>query len=325
MRLFVWLAIGLGDLLRIQPPSQPPRHDTAGRAEALSLQCGCCSSRDCCWNRSRAAAAKSLAHGGAHPGAPPSKQENPPGRREKLELGTLFLPAGLKSRPASRCCSSSTAAPGSPKSPPRANKVAVISIQAGSGSATYAGLFKDPARLHALLEEAETKAGVRFGRVMLGGWSAGCGAIRQILQNPRRLQPGHGALMIDGIHTDYAEGKPGPLESKLGTRNLEIWLQLARDAVAGKKRADRHPLRNLPRHLRQHHRDRRLPDRAAQNPRRPVLKPGPMGLQQLSERAPATPPLGYAGNSAPDHVDQLHSLPEFLKWLHAELPQSRLN
>ena len=46
------------------------------------------------------------------------------------------------------------------------------------------------------------------------------------------------ALAIDGIHTDYVDGKPGPLESKLGTANLEIWLQvLARDAIAGRKRA----------------------------------------------------------------------------------------
>ena len=50
--------------------------------------------------------------------------------------------------------------------------------------------------------------------------------------------------------------------------------------------------------------------------RRRVLKWGPMGLQQLSEaRAGRFLLIGYAGNSAPDHVDQLHSLPEYLKWL----------
>jgi hypothetical protein len=50
--------------------------------------------------------------------------------------------------------------------------------------------------------------------------------------------------------------------------------------------------------------------------RRAVLKWGPMGTQQLSEtRAGKFLLLGYAGNSAPDHVDQLHSLPVFLKWL----------
>jgi hypothetical protein len=50
--------------------------------------------------------------------------------------------------------------------------------------------------------------------------------------------------------------------------------------------------------------------------RRAILKWGPMGVQQLSEaRAGKFLLIGYAGNSAPDHVDQLHSLPVFLKWL----------
>ena len=40
-----------------------------------------------------------------------------------------------------------------------------------------------------------------------------------------------------------------------------------------------------------------------------------MGTQQLSEvRQGKLLVIGYAGNSAPDHVDQLHSLPEYLKW-----------
>ena len=47
-----------------------------------------------------------------------------------------------------------------------------------------------------------------------------------------------------------------------------------------------------------------------------VLKWGPMGTQQLSEASQGRFLLeGYAGNSAPDHVDQLHSLPEYLKWI----------
>ncbi len=50
--------------------------------------------------------------------------------------------------------------------------------------------------------------------------------------------------------------------------------------------------------------------------RRPVLKWGPMGLQQLSEvRAGRFLLMGFAGNSAPDHVDQLHASPEWLRLL----------
>ena len=48
----------------------------------------------------------------------------------------------------------------------------------------------------------------------------------------------------------------------------------------------------------------------------PVLKWGPLRMQQISEAKEGKFELiGYAGNSAPDHVDQLQALPEFFKWL----------
>jgi hypothetical protein len=47
--------------------------------------------------------------------------------------------------------------------------------------------------------------------------------------------------------------------------------------------------------------------------RRAVLRWGPRGMQQLSEaREGRFTLLGYAGNSAPDHIDQLHAMPELL-------------
>ena len=48
----------------------------------------------------------------------------------------------------------------------------------------------------------------------------------------------------------------------------------------------------------------------------PVVKWGAMKTQILSEvRRGGLLVIGFAGNSAPDHVDQLHSLPEYLSWL----------
>jgi len=50
--------------------------------------------------------------------------------------------------------------------------------------------------------------------------------------------------------------------------------------------------------------------------RRPVLKWGPAGMQQLSEtRQNGLRILACAGNTAPDHIDHLHGLPAFLKML----------
>jgi hypothetical protein len=151
---------------------------------------------------------------------------------------------------------------------------------------------------------------------MLGGWSAGCGAIRQILKSPDAYARTSAALMIDGIHTDYVDGKPGPLESKIGAENLEIWQKLARDAMAGRKRAIVTHSEIFPGTFASTTETADYLLKQLNLTRHPVLKWGPMGLQQLSEaRAGKFLLIGYAGNSAPDHVDQLHSLPTYLKWL----------
>jgi hypothetical protein len=50
-----------------------------------------------------------------------------------------------------------------------------------------------------------------------------------------------------------------------------------------------------------------------------VLKWGPRGLQQLSEVKSGRFELrGYAGNSAPDHIDQFQALPELLTQLRGQ-------
>jgi hypothetical protein len=47
-----------------------------------------------------------------------------------------------------------------------------------------------------------------------------------------------------------------------------------------------------------------------------VLHWGPVGTQQLSEaRQGKLRVAGFAGNSAPDHVDHLRALPDFLAWV----------
>ena len=247
-------------------------------------------------------------------------QEAPPGRREGLGLGTLYLPNGLAARPALLIFFHGDA--WIPEVAASRNLVALIGIQAGTGSASYAKLFDDPQRFPHLLQEAEAKAGHPFGRIMLGAWSAGCGAIRQILQSPQSYARVNAVACIDGIHTDYTDGKPGPLESSLVSENLQIWLKLGRDAMAGRKRF-----------LLTH--SEIFPGTYASTtetgdylvaklgvPRRALLKWGPMGMQQLSEAAHGKFLLqGYAGDSAPDHVDQLHALPVLLKWLRGSSAQ----
>jgi hypothetical protein len=51
-------------------------------------------------------------------------------------------------------------------------------------------------------------------------------------------------------------------------------------------------------------------------PRRPVLKWGPLGMQQTSEAGNGRlRVLGFAGNSGPDHIDHFHAMYGFLRRL----------
>ncbi|MBZ5585550.1 MAG: hypothetical protein LAQ30_25795 [Acidobacteriia bacterium] len=241
-------------------------------------------------------------------------EQHPEGRREKLELGTLFLPAGVQvGAPILFFFHGGTWLP---EVAAARNRMAVAAVQAGAGSAAYARLFENPRRFPALLREAETKTGIRFGRVVLGGWSAGCGAIRQILQDPESYSHIGAVLLIDGIHTGYVDGKPGPLESTIETGNLRIWVQLGRDAMAGRKRVLITHSEIFPGTFASTTETADYLVAQLGLKRRAVVRWGPMGMQQLSEaRVGSLTLIGYAGNSAPDHVDQLHSLPAFLRWM----------
>jgi len=244
-------------------------------------------------------------------------KESPPGRRETIELGSLFLPAKLKLKsplPLLFFFHGGTWLP--EVAAARSGKTAVVSIQIGAGSGVYAKAFPGAERFESLLAEAETKAGVRFEPVTLAGWSAGCAAIREILKSPGAYRRVRNVLLIDGIHTGYVTGKPGPLESQLEPDNLEVFVRLARDAMAGKKRVIITHSEIFPGTYASttETADYLLAQLGLR--RRPLVKWGPMGTQQLSEvRRGKFLLVGFAGNSAPDHLDQLHSLPAYLRWL----------
>lgn len=247
---------------------------------------------------------------------PRLEKVTPPGRREALELGTLFLPAKLKLKSSTPLLFFFHGGTWLPElAAARSAKTAVISIQIGAGSGVYARAFSDAQRFPNLLREAETKAGVKFAPVTLGGWSAGCAAIREILKSPDSYALVQRVLLIDGIHTGYIGGQPGPLESQLETDNLNIFLQLARDAISGKKQVIIVHSEIFPGTYASTTETADYLLQQLHLTRRPVVKWGPMGTQQLSEvRQGKFLLIGYAGNSAPDHVDQLHSLPQYLKW-----------
>src|SRR5258708_4353432 len=87
-------------------------------------------------------------------------EEHPQGRREKLELGNLYLP-NARPRGVLFFFHGGTWLP---EVAAARNGMAVVTVQSGAGSGTYARQFEDPQRFTRLLAEAESKAGVHFTR-----------------------------------------------------------------------------------------------------------------------------------------------------------------
>lgn len=197
---------------------------------------------------------------------------------------------------------------------------AAVVVNLGAGSGVYDRAFSDAAAFDSLLAGATrsisnvTGKPARIGRITLSGFSAGHGAVRAILRQPRHFDRVSAVLLLDGMHTSYVpEGTPVATGGTLDSTNLIAVRDFARAAVRGEKRfvvthSEIFPgtfasttetadwiLGSLGLH------------------RTPVLKWGPRGMQQLSEvRAGGFELLGFAGNAGPDHIDQLHAMPEML-------------
>lgn len=124
-------------------------------------------------------------------------------------------------------------------------------------------------------------------------------------------------VMIDGIHTSYTDGKPGPLESKIDTDALQPIAAFAREAIAGRKRLLVTHSEIFPGTFASTTETADWLLRELGIARRATLAWGPMKTQQLSEAERGSFRLiGFAGNSAPDHVDQLHALPDWIEWFN---------
>jgi hypothetical protein len=249
---------------------------------------------------------------------PRLKEERPPGKRIALKVGTLFLPEKL---PAGNVPLFLHFHGGSwiPEVAASKTHAAVISVQLGAGSSTYAKPFADAKAFADLLEEAETKAGRKFKRVGLTSWSAGYGAVRAILKSPAHYDRVQFVLLLDGLHAGYVNGKSGPKESDLVTEDLAVFVKLAKDAVAAKKQFTLTHTEIFPGTFASTTETADHLLRQQNLKRKPVLRWGPLGTQILGEvKQTQFHLLGFAGNSAPDHVDLLHALPELLQAIEEE-------
>jgi hypothetical protein len=200
------------------------------------------------------------------------------------------------------------------------DRAAVAVLNLGAGSSLYHRAFADPAVFDSLLAgvarevSAEIGRTARVGRVTLVGFSAGHGAIRAILREPRHFARVDAVLLLDGMHTSYVpEGRGLAAGGALDTVNLVAFADFARAAMRGEKRFVVTHSEIFPGTFASTTETGDWLLRALGLLRTPVLRWGPRGMQQLSEvHAGRFELLGFAGNAGPDHIDHLHAMPELL-------------
>lgn len=199
--------------------------------------------------------------------------------------------------------------------------VAVVNI--GSGSGIYDRTFSEPAVFDSLLAAIKREATAALGRavvfrtITLSGFSAGHGAIRAILRDSSHFATVNAVLLLDGMHTSYVpEGTVIEKGGTLDARNIEAFERFGRAAMRGEKRFVITHSEIFPGTFASTTETADYLALTLGVSRVPVLRWGPGGMQQLSDAKNGRfEILGFAGNTAPDHVDQLHGMPTFLRLL----------
>lgn len=193
----------------------------------------------------------------------------------------------------------------------------------GGGSAVYERPFAADTSLYRTLVDsirarvARIPGAPLIDGTYLSGWSAGYGAIREILRRAVNLPLVDGVVLIDGIHTSYLpERMPLAAGGALDTSGLAPFLAFAKLAVTGNKRFIITHSDIFPGTYASTTECTDLLLGALALKRSPVLEWGPMGAQLLSDtKRGRFEVLGFAGNTAPDHVDQFHGMATFLERL----------
>ena len=126
--------------------------------------------------------------------------------------------------------------------------------------------------------------------------------------------------MLDGLHAGYVpEGKVLFEGGTLNESDLDVFLDYARSAADGEKHFVITHSEIFPGTYASTTETADYLIKSLGLDRNPVLTWEPGGMQQVSETTAGNLSiLGFAGNTAPDHIDHLHGLPVFLKRLMGE-------
>ena len=192
----------------------------------------------------------------------------------------------------------------------------LVGIDLGIGSGAYSAAFQSPMAFERLVESVEAAVAKKTGKkkararkIGLSAWSAGYGAVQQILQQTNGDKRIDTVLLLDGLHCGY-EG------DGLAAREIEPFLRFAREA--SKKRRFMfvsHSSIIPPGYASTTETASYLIAELGGKPRKTKPRGGdPMGLDLVSRYTSGNFHVrGYAGNDKMDHCAHIGLLKDVLK------------
>jgi hypothetical protein len=240
-------------------------------------------------------------------------EELPPGRRFTVEIGipnpvTVFVPEHVRDSATLLVhFHGSISVAAHAVSAASVPSVAAV-VQLGAGSSAYERPFLGSDAFPRLLKAVSDS--VTVVRTVVSAFSAGYGAARALLKNDGGAEL-DGLILLDGLHASYKpENAPLADGGMVDETNVLAFTQFAQGAVDGRHRfVVTHSSIFPGTYVSTTEASDWIVARLGLK-RSPILGWGPNGMQQVSKvRAGNFRVMGFAGNTAPDHIDHLHALP----------------
>ncbi len=121
-------------------------------------------------------------------------------------------------------------------------KEPLIVFALGEGSSTYRAPFTDPnrfTRMIALVESELKKRGAaaetRVAHIDVSSFSAGYGAVRELVQQPAAFQSIRRIVLLDSMYASLELEENGSTNRRPLAAQIDVWIPFARAAVRGEK------------------------------------------------------------------------------------------
>lgn len=108
----------------------------------------------------------------------------------------------------------------------------VVTFNFGQGSAVYAAPFKAQGSFTPWLAKIESEIGGKVGSLVVTSFSAGYGAVRELVAQPEFLNRVEAVVLSDSMYGSFAEG--GEQTRTVEPAHARVWVPLAERAISGK-------------------------------------------------------------------------------------------